>query len=444
MTGAIIFCSLMQTAGVRQGSASTQPATSPGSVRALDVGARFESPVAWLLTIYATSTLFSTAALSISLWSLVLIYIWLRLSRKCGVLDWNVLRSGPPLALYVIWCLQGVFFGTSPGTTFRNLGEVQRFFVPMLMRPLGAGRSVMTKVVPALFCTSALAAAYAIGQAMAFGVDRPRGLSSGPTFLAALLVTTASMFVAHVLFDRNGWRYSLCLWSGLAITVAGVIVTQTRSALLGIAAGAVVGLCLPERGRVRFVWPTALRVAVLLVAVAVVAIAARNGIVARLRAGANLNEPGTQYRLLAWKASLLMMRDHPLAGVGRFCFTPAHERYSRPEEGRKPDAECNVVTLGAELGIPGIVAYVWLMVRLLVTLHGRTSLFPEPGPERAFLMGTGLATVAFIVTGMTINNWSYLMASSLWWFLLGLASRIGEEGDCDTPPSATDLEVRRP
>jgi hypothetical protein len=80
----------------------------------------------------------------------------------------------------------------------------------------------------------------------------------------------------------------------------------------------------------------------------------------------DLGRASAQHRVAAWKAALLMMRDHPF-GVGwnKAVETYAKE-YSPPEDGAGAITTNDYLMLGTQLGIPGLVcfvAYVGLCLR---------------------------------------------------------------------------------
>ena len=235
---------------------------------------------------------------------------------------------------------------------------------------------------------------------------------SEANFLAAFLASMLPLIGAQ--FFRTGWAGKLlCLASGVFATNA-IILTRSRGALVGIAGGAVVAVLLaPKKHRGK----------ILLL------------LVAALAGGIYLTDPGflrrastitteeeamdssARSRIETWEASVDLLRDHPLLGVGAGNFFQAIGRYNPKYEGR--DAHNTYVRCYSELGIVGFALFLALVVNATLTLR-RVVLashnLPEPHADRmtylCFGISVGLATLFTAALPITL-----IYNEFLWWWL---------------------------
>jgi O-antigen ligase len=121
-------------------------------------------------------------------------------------------------------------------------------------------------------------------------------------------------------------------------------------------------------------------------------------------------------RIYLWRASLDMIRDHPIWGVGLDQFLYHYPRYILPEAWREPNLSHphNVLLdFWLSLGILGVVALgwaAWIFVR-------RVRLPIERASERsnALLRGAAAAGLAMLLHGMVDNSYFVLdLAYTAW------------------------------
>lgn len=184
----------------------------------------------------------------------------------------------------------------------------------------------------------------------------------------------------------------------LALCLYCLALTQTLASLAAVVTGAVVlaFLRLPRRKVLIGLGAAAVAAAVLVLAVAPLRVRVA-GKVRGLAAG-DLNEVLTG-RLDGWRAAVWMLREHPVAGVGQGAYLPEYvpaklELLDRGVEflpGQLTpvfsNAHNELLEVGAELGIPGLLALVW----------GLWVLFQSAG--RRPLAWAGLAGLAVLSLG---------------------------------------------
>jgi len=235
---------------------------------------------------------------------------------------------------------------------------------------------------------------------------------SEANFLAAFLASMLPLIGAQ--FFRTGWPGKLlCLASGVFTTNA-IILTRSRGALVGIAGGALAAvLFAPKKHRGKILI----------------------GLAIALAGGIYLTDPGFLYRastitteeeemdssaqsrIETWEASVDLLRDHPLLGVGAGNFLQAIGRYNPKYEGR--DAHNTYVRCYSELGIPGIAILLALVANAALTLRRvkrAGDRLPEPHRDKVtylcFGLSVGLTTLLAAALPITL-----IYNEFLWWWL---------------------------
>jgi len=117
------------------------------------------------------------------------------------------------------------------------------------------------------------------------------------------------------------------------------------------------------------------------------------------------------FRIIAWNAGIQMIEKHPLFGIGpegpKYHFkeyVPADIWAARPT-GFYEHLHNVYLQYGAERGIPALLVFLWLMIRILVDFaRGLRALPPGPG-DRRYLLHAGIAVViAALVEGVAEVN----------------------------------------
>jgi O-antigen ligase len=194
-------------------------------------------------------------------------------------------------------------------------------------------------------------------------------------------------------------------WAALALVVAGVAATATRSALLALAVGGAVLLVLPPAGRQR---AGRRRLAVAVAACALVAasagligIALGPGLPGLRRSPeqAGAAAASLEDRRALWRAGAAMISQRPLLGVGANHTRRVADRYLDPGH-RRPGPPSHLhsawLTLAAERGLPALALLLALYARSFV--RGRR-LLPEPAAAGALA-----ALAGFLVMGCFEDN----------------------------------------
>ncbi|MBI4318688.1 MAG: O-antigen ligase family protein [Chloroflexi bacterium] len=139
------------------------------------------------------------------------------------------------------------------------------------------------------------------------------------------------------------------------------------------------------------------------------------------------SEGTTALRLYIWQASLNMLRDHPLLGVGLDNFLNQYPRYMLPAAWREPylsHPHNLVLDFWLRTGTLGLLAALWLLGWLFVAGTRLYRRLPDP-LERALILGLLAGMVDFVVHGSIDNSYFLVDLAIIFWASLA-AIRILE------------------
>lgn len=241
------------------------------------------------------------------------------------------------------------------------------------------------------------------------GLFNPRVMGMG---LAVLLPVPLAM----ALLGRGARRRLLGL--AVALLMAGVaILCQSLQAVLGMGAALVVLAAWRSRWLL-LALPLALGLAVAALAVVGPETVAMIALSPDHPAGL-----GVVLRLDMWSRALAMVRDLPYTGIGLDAFPLVQSGfYTGFIIGPEPHAHNLYLQLALDLGLPGLAAFLWLVLafgRMAVRAGGRGA---EPG-DRALLAGTAAGLAAYLAAGFMDTPWA-TKPGVLLWALLGLGVAV--------------------
>jgi putative inorganic carbon (HCO3(-)) transporter len=338
------------------------------------------------------------------------------------------------------WEVAGyILYGVALGAALVNAAAVQRRpqAIAWALLCVGAalaalGPLVMTTVTPAdSWLWAVQSAARPLAGALGETIN-PNILAGGLLVafpLAAALALEGGWLPEHP--RREGWaRAGLAL---LAALLAGVVwLAGSRGTLLGLAA---VLLLLAVLRWPRLAWALPVIALGIGVVVAVRWDAATNA----LGAGGAI---GFDERLEIWARALRLLYDFPLTGAGLGAFGQVipllYPYFLIPTAVEVPDAHQLLLQVGVDLGLPGLVAYVALLLCLFAMLAGvlrrRAGL---PHALAAACLGVLVGTLAAGLFGAV--NWGVKL-SVLPWMVVALAVLLDREAERDF--SRSPVEAR--
>lgn len=359
----------------------------------------------------------------------------LLLGAACLAAGWRPARTGVELfaLAFVAWGLADIAFSLDPG---ESLGHAKRFL--LLPAHWLFAMAVVTEwrrawTLAALGTGGAGVAVYGIVACAAGpgGIALRANLTQGYMTAGGIMMLVGLSLLAFlaVLPGRRARRLAA---AALVPVLAALVLTQTRSAWLGFAAGGLVALLL-SRPR----WA-----AVFAVLLLVGGAAAPERYRARLLSAFDPSHPDNRQRLVMWDTARLILRDRPLTGTGDLDLREVHRGYH-------PGAD--VETVGHLHSNPAMFAAIWgwpglvlalafllalgaLLVRRWIALRAAGA--RAPPLARGWTLAALAAWTGFMVGGLF--EWSFGDAeiALLLWSLTGLGL-----APADAAPDGADAEA---
>ena len=199
------------------------------------------------------------------------------------------------------------------------------------------------------------------------------------------------------------------------VTVAGLAMTYTRGAWLGLGAGAVALLPMSRRGR--------LALLAILVLLPLVFLLGPRELSHRFRSMSDPDEAGIKERVYMWRSGVTMWREHPLLGWGPGGVKREYSRYALPEAFKQRTGHVHNTPLQilVERGLPGLAAWlaIWFAFyrRAIGILRG---LGATQAREKALVTGSLAAVTGFLVAGLSEYNFGDSEVVMLAWAAVAL------------------------
>ncbi len=246
------------------------------------------------------------------------------------------------------------------------------------------------------------------------------------------------MMVLAVLAAFVLWRPKVKWGIVLFVVTVSLILSFTRGAWLGAAAGVVLLLSL-KRPKLLLGLPV-VGLAVVLVSPSLV----RERVLSVFRPG---EDPSINIRSEMAQVGWNMIREHPWLGIGPNRVDELYESYlpagTEPIEGYHGHLHNNVLQIAASQGLPSLAAWIWLMAlwgRQLFRLRRRLGKDDDTEGNAWIAAGALAAWLAFLVQGMFEFNFGSSEPLMLFLFLVSAPYTAAEtlkdsSPDPDTSPA---------
>jgi len=259
----------------------------------------------------------------------------------------------------------------------------------------------------------------------ASGVGRLRAIYGSPNNLALYLGRILPFLVAMLLLGRRTpRRRRLYTVASLPVGLALLLTFSKGALFLGLPAALLVVFWQWQRQTGRRLWPWLAGV-VALAGSALLLILNYPPLAGRLDVGGATSV----FRLQLWQASLNMITEHPLLGVGLDNFLYAYRgRYIFEGAWQEPylNHPHNILLdFTTRLGLLGLLAGIWLLGSLARHLWQRTR--QVPAQWRPVLVGMIAAFVDMLAHGLVDHSFFLVDLSFVFYFLLGLAVWLQQE-----------------
>jgi putative inorganic carbon (HCO3(-)) transporter len=262
---------------------------------------------------------------------------------------------------------------------------------------------------------------YGIVHHLLSGDPRLMATQALPTTAGGLLMMASCLALPLLVFGASGIERLLFLPT-CGVLFLALIMTKTRGAWFGLLAGVATMAALKGW---KYVVPFVLMVAVGFFLLP-------HDLSERLMVGFRSDYEGVQERLAMWKASLDIIRDYPVTGVGLVDLQQVHALYSRPGLTKiHGHMHNNLLQVAVTTGIFGLTTFLYLvftLVREQFSAYCRT--VRESTYPRALALGCIGASVGFITHGLfecTLCDAEIVM---VFWLVVGMSLGIKGGIDC--------------
>ena len=326
-----------------------------------------------------------------------------------------------PLVALAGLTLVSAVFSPQPAASFADTKQLLLFvMVPVAYRFATNGNA--STMVTVTVSAAAASAAYGIFQYGLLDYDdlgmRVRGTLGHWMTYSGLLMLVIAVALARILFGQRDR-----VWAALvmpALTVA-VIVTFTRSALVGTCAAAAVLLLLKDFRLI----------ALLPVAIAVFFTVAPPSLTSRYLSIFDLENATNRDRLAMLREGRRMVRAHPFVGVGPNMVEQVYAEYrdSGAVEEVNPHLHNVPLQIAAERGLPALGVWLWFVVAVLVDLVRRL----RAGRDVALSAAALAAMTAMLTAGLFEHNFGDSEFLMLLLLIITLPAATGRLHACDNP-----------
>lgn len=235
-----------------------------------------------------------------------------------------------------------------------------------------------------------------------------------PNAYSAFLILFIFPVVMLTIYEKNKKIKSMYGLISILVFI-NIIMTYSRSADLGVCIGAAV-LCVIYSYK-------------LIIAFGGVGIFTlfMPSVLDRVRDLTNTAENASRIKL--WKTALMMIKDHPILGVGNGNYVSRYDEYVNKYKGlsynaytRYP-AHNSYLKVESELGIIGIVSFLTILVTSLFRVK-KLFMTTEDKFIKAFYMGAFASMIAFYFMNIFDNLFFVPMATTYFWFLIATAESL--------------------
>lgn len=318
---------------------------------------RTEKAVFLALAGCVSLVLVSIAASQILLAAAILGFFWISKQEQRPV--FTRLPIILPLLAFFAWMTIAAFASSNVLLGLTSLKKVFLFLLILLVPFLTRGENRMTWIFHAIFAVACVSSLLGIAQFIANPrrdlLHRISGTMSQWMTYSGLIMLVLVLLMAYTLCV--GWRRHKWVIPAAALLILALVLSLTRCTLVGAIAGVFV-VVLMRRPR---------SITTLLAIILVFYLLSPAKFKERLQSGLNPSDPNTRNRIEIFQTSIRLIHDNPWFGVG-----PKNVKYAALKyRGRNdyPDwmyqhMHNNFLQITAEMGIPGLLIWLWFMVRL--------------------------------------------------------------------------------
>ena len=335
------------------------------------------------------------------------------------------------IIIYLSVLLAAALVGVNPTRSLRNLAPLWHVALYVMVVNWVPDRRIAIRLLFILMIVTGLNGLYGIIQHLVGGLDlfpvgghakimkvgdqvRATGNFSHYMTFAGQMLMVSLLATGLLIFWIRG-KAILYMSGGIAVLFGGLLVSFTRSAWLGLIAGLLtIGWI---KGRKAFAG-----LAIAMVVAFLVSFTIFPQVQARAISIVNIKTDESNLdRIRVWRATIDMIQDHILLGIGRGNYRTVLNEYRERYGGRShAHAHNTLLQQTAENGIIGLSAY--LFVWYVFFREGFRTLRHSSDPFiRGITAGALGALVGFHVAGLFEYNFGDSEVAMMMWFIVGMA-----------------------
>jgi len=364
----------------------------------LEQRSALEKTIWILILLFIFSISFSIAASQIFLSALAICYLYWKFTRD-KQFPWFPLML--PALAFSYCSLLSVAFSIHPSHSLINAKNLSLFIILPVLYDAIRDLNDVRIIYRILIVAGVISATYGLFQFFNADTDvvniRIKGfMGHWMTFSGLLMILNVLLF-SHLLFSpqKPGWFYP-----AFGIISLALILSLTRNAWLGSLAAFTVLIAMRK---VRWIIAIPLVVFIVVIASQLLFPAI---VINRMHSIFNPNETSNRDRIQMLHSGWKIIKDYPLTGVGGDMIQYVYPRYREPDSPFRNNQHLhnNLAQLAAENGIPALIAWLWLIMKVISDLiHWKRNVMnPE---ERFMIHGTIGVVVALLVAGMFEYNY---------------------------------------
>lgn len=360
-----------------------------------------------------------------------------------GAARWRRMLSGPTLPALLLVALAAASWSVSTAKAYsgpeflRLAGGVALFMAVAAFFRTRGRLQLLTDVLVGIVILACLLG-FVNYQATTTGGQGIIASFSNRQLFAGFLALLAPLMIALSFAELSPTR-KVAVQVASVLSCAGLLLAQTRSAWIGLVVGLVVFAVLSAQNGQREGRRSGNR-KVAIVPVVVLMVAATGLFLALSRTSGQIGERAATLTTASkqttflerqglWRGAMKMIGERPLLGFGIGAYPFAQAQFSgvgRPADlvaERGPSlmemAHNEYLQLAAEIGVPGLIAYLAMLGMFLATMLGALKT-KSAGLSRALIIGVTAGVCAQMVDAVSNPAWRYADVSAFFWAVMGL------------------------
>lgn len=316
-----------------------------------------------------------------------------------------------PMLVFLVAATLSSLLGIDPANSLFSLKSawipVLFFFVCVNTLTPSTAKSTVRLLITA----GSVSAVVGLTETITRGVNhRIDGTFGHYMTFAGVILLISLLAASRLVFDPETHRLEAVVT--LALLFGALLMTQTRSAWLGLAAGSI-PILWSRRKKYLLALPIVAIVVVLL---------SPQPVKQRVFSYIDLEDVTLNERIYGWYGGWNIFLEFPLTGVGPENLGQVYSKHRHPNDPRLrfTHLHSNFLQIAAELGVPGFLAWLTIWIAYFFAVARIYRRLGDSGSDRALVMGSVAGTVAFLVAGVFECNYRDTEVASLLYFLLAL------------------------